>query len=121
MSFLWHQRKTNRSSVVATAGQAGLPIPVAYDHSLANIAGLNPAEDMGVCVVLYSTGKETNKNNKDNRPTAEKQERRIAKEEKQKHVQGGSNMTGTNCDLFTHNQSRSYLNHLVYFSLLQKV
>jgi hypothetical protein len=22
-------------------------------------------------------------------------------------------MTGTNCDLFTHNQSRSYLNHLV--------
>jgi hypothetical protein len=26
-------------------------------------------------------------------------------------VQGGSNMTGTNCDLFTHNQSRSYLNH----------
>jgi hypothetical protein len=30
-------------------------------------------------------------------------------------VQGGSNMTGTNCDLFTHNQSRSYLNHLVKF------
>jgi hypothetical protein len=29
------------------------------------------------------------------------------------YVQGGSNMTGTNCDLFTHNQSRSYLNHLV--------
>ena len=29
-------------------------------------------------------------------------------------IQGGSNMTGTNCDLFTHNQSRSYLNHLVY-------
>jgi hypothetical protein len=26
-------------------------------------------------------------------------------------IQGGSNMT--NCDLFTHNQSRSYLNHLV--------
>ena len=23
-------------------------------------------------------------------------------------------MTGTNCDLFTHNQSRSYLNHLVH-------
>jgi hypothetical protein len=22
-------------------------------------------------------------------------------------------MTGTNCDLFTHNQSQSYLNHLV--------
>jgi hypothetical protein len=30
--------------------------------------------------------------------------------------QGGSNMTGTNCDLFTHNQSRSYLNHLVFHS-----
>jgi hypothetical protein len=29
-------------------------------------------------------------------------------------IQGGSNMTGTNCDLFTHNQSRSYLNHIVY-------
>jgi hypothetical protein len=29
------------------------------------------------------------------------------------HIQGGSNMTGTNCDLFTHNESRSYLNHLV--------
>ena len=29
-------------------------------------------------------------------------------------IQGGSNMTGTNCALFTHNQSRSYLNHLVY-------
>jgi hypothetical protein len=28
-------------------------------------------------------------------------------------LQGGSNMTVTNCDLFTHNQSRSYLNHLV--------
>ena len=28
-------------------------------------------------------------------------------------VQGGSNMTGTNCDLFTHESSRSYLNHLV--------
>jgi hypothetical protein len=28
-------------------------------------------------------------------------------------IQGVSNMTGTNCDLFTHNQSRSYLNHLV--------
>jgi hypothetical protein len=23
-------------------------------------------------------------------------------------------MTGTNCDLFTYDQSRSYLNHLVY-------
>jgi hypothetical protein len=30
------------------------------------------------------------------------------------YIQGGSNMTGTNCDLFTHNQSRSYLNHLVH-------
>ena len=27
-------------------------------------------------------------------------------------IQGSSNMTGTNCDLFTHKQSRSYLNHL---------
>ena len=32
-------------------------------------------------------------------------------------LQGGSNMTGTNCDLFTHKSSRSYLNHLVYFRL----
>jgi hypothetical protein len=30
------------------------------------------------------------------------------------YVQGGSKMTGTNCDLFTHKSSRSYLNHLVY-------
>jgi hypothetical protein len=29
-------------------------------------------------------------------------------------LQGGSNMTGTNCDLFTHKLSRSYLNHLVF-------
>jgi hypothetical protein len=29
------------------------------------------------------------------------------------NVQGGSNMTGTNFDLFTHKSSRSYLNHLV--------
>jgi hypothetical protein len=29
-------------------------------------------------------------------------------------IQGGSNMTGTNCDLFTHKSSRSYLNHLVH-------
>jgi hypothetical protein len=29
------------------------------------------------------------------------------------NVQGGSNMTGTNCDLFIHKSSRSYLNHLV--------
>ena len=28
-------------------------------------------------------------------------------------VQGGSNLTGTNCDLFTHKSSRSYLNHIV--------
>jgi hypothetical protein len=27
-------------------------------------------------------------------------------------------MTGTNCDLFTHNQSRSYLNHLVLEQLI---
>jgi hypothetical protein len=32
----------------------------------------------------------------------------------EEEIQGGSNMTGTNCDLFTHNQSRSYLNHLVH-------
>ena len=32
---------------------------------------------------------------------------------KEYKLQGGSNMTGTKCDLFTHNQSRSYLNHLV--------
>ena len=25
-------------------------------------------------------------------------------------------MTGTNCDLFTHKSSRSYLNHLVYYT-----
>jgi hypothetical protein len=25
-------------------------------------------------------------------------------------------MTGTNCDLFTHKSSRSYLNHLVFYS-----
>jgi hypothetical protein len=30
-----------------------------------------------------------------------------------KKIQGGSNMTGTDCDLFTHKLSRSYLNHLV--------
>jgi hypothetical protein len=29
------------------------------------------------------------------------------------YLQGGSNMTGINCDLFTHKQSQSYLNHLV--------
>jgi hypothetical protein len=27
-------------------------------------------------------------------------------------------MTGTNCDLFTHNQSRSYLNHLVLVEIM---
>jgi hypothetical protein len=36
-------------------------------------------------------------------------------------IQGGSNMTGTNCDLFTHNQSRSYLNHLVSSSVHQRL
>ena len=30
-----------------------------------------------------------------------------------REIQGGLNMTGINCDLFTHKQSRSYLNHLV--------
>ena len=34
-------------------------------------------------------------------------------------IQGGSNMTGTNCDLFTHKSSRSYLNHLVLPNLFQ--
>ena len=34
------------------------------------------------------------------------------------YVQGGSNMTGTNSDLFTHKSSRSYLNHLVYMYVL---
>ena len=29
-------------------------------------------------------------------------------------VQGGSNMTGKNCDFFIHKSSRSYLNHLVH-------
>ena len=29
------------------------------------------------------------------------------------YIQGGSNMTGTNCDLFTHKSSLSYLNYLV--------
>jgi hypothetical protein len=30
-------------------------------------------------------------------------------------------MTGTNCDLFTHNQSRSYLNHLVFLCIISIV
>jgi hypothetical protein len=30
------------------------------------------------------------------------------------YIQGGSNMTGTNCDLFIHEQARSYLNHPVH-------
>jgi hypothetical protein len=33
------------------------------------------------------------------------------------YIQGGSNMTGTNYDLFTHKSSWSYLNHLVYWYL----
>ena len=37
------------------------------------------------------------------------------------NIQGGSNMTGTNCDLFTHNQSWSYLNHLVKHNEWMKV
>jgi hypothetical protein len=36
-------------------------------------------------------------------------------EGKKRKIQGGSNMTGTNCGLFTHKSSRSYLNHLVVF------
>jgi hypothetical protein len=35
-------------------------------------------------------------------------------------IQGGSNMTGTNCDLFTHKSSPSYLNHLVFGTLSAK-
>jgi hypothetical protein len=35
-------------------------------------------------------------------------------------IQGGSNMTGTNCDLFTHKYSQSYLNHLVPWHIAQK-
>ena len=30
-------------------------------------------------------------------------------------------MTGTNCDLFTHNQSQSYLKHLVFMKILDKL
>ena len=30
-------------------------------------------------------------------------------------------MTGTNCDLFTHKSSRSYLNHLVHHNKLVKL
>jgi hypothetical protein len=36
-------------------------------------------------------------------------------------VQGGSNLTGTNCDLFTHKSFRSYLNHLVFITCLPVV
>jgi hypothetical protein len=36
----------------------------------------------------------------------------INPENAEQNIQGGSNMTGTNCDLFTHKSSRSYLNHL---------
>jgi hypothetical protein len=36
-------------------------------------------------------------------------------------IQGDSNMTGTNCDLFTHKSSRSYLNHLVLDEKLEHV
>jgi hypothetical protein len=32
------------------------------------------------------------------------------------YIQGGSNMTGSNCDLFTHKSSLSYLNHLVFIT-----
>jgi hypothetical protein len=36
-------------------------------------------------------------------------------------LQRGSNMTWTNCDLFTHKSSRSYLNHLVLYSRVQRI
>jgi hypothetical protein len=36
----------------------------------------------------------------------------VSSNNKRGNVQGGSNMTGTNCDLFPHKSSRSYLNHL---------
>ena len=35
-------------------------------------------------------------------------------------VQGGSNMTGTNCDFLHTNQSRSYLNRLVLRSCVKE-
>jgi hypothetical protein len=38
-----------------------------------------------------------------------------------RQIQCGSNITGTNCDLFTHNQSRSYLNHLVITCSTEKL
>jgi hypothetical protein len=37
----------------------------------------------------------------------------LKKAHKRTEIQSNSNMTGTNCDLFTHKQSRSYLKHLV--------
>jgi hypothetical protein len=33
-------------------------------------------------------------------------------------LQGGSNMPGTNCDLFTNKSFRSYLNHLVFYNVI---
>jgi len=36
-------------------------------------------------------------------------------------LQGGSNMTGTDCLQFTHKKSRSYLDHLVLFRRVQKI
>ena len=36
-------------------------------------------------------------------------------------IQCGSNMTGTNCDLFTNKSSRSYLNHLVHTAAMNNV
>jgi hypothetical protein len=46
------------------------------------------------------------------KPNTEARSQTTVAVEKQ-YVQGGSNMTRTNCDLFTHKSSRSYLNHLV--------
>jgi hypothetical protein len=43
--------------------------------------------------------------------------KKFSKTNPRNYLQGGSNMTGTNCDLFTHKSSRSYLNHLVYWVL----
>ena len=39
--------------------------------------------------------------------------------QKSVYIQGGSNMTGTVTGLFTHKQSRSYLNHLVLNQMSQ--
>jgi uncharacterized membrane protein YsdA (DUF1294 family) len=56
-----------------------------------------------IMFVLYTNGKEAER-------ATDRQIRAVQHNTK---LQGGSNMTGTNCDLFTHKSSRSYLNHLV--------